>query len=112
MHSLQIQHAVKSHQEVLASLYTSILFTPKTAAIYLICSMQCYMVYSREIQYLAVHLSEMDVLCGCEVEALLVALMLQQTLREPICYFHIAAVVLLCVQGGVGQHGCCLLDIS
>lgn len=59
-----------------------------------------------------VHLGEMDILCGCEVEALLVALVLQQTLREPVRYFHIAAVVLLCVQGGVGQHGCGLLDVS
>lgn len=74
--------------------------------------MQCYIVFGRDAQYFVVHLSEMDVLCGCEVEALLVALVLQETLREPICYFHIAAVVLLCVQGGVGQHGCCLQNIS
>ncbi len=59
-----------------------------------------------------VHLCEVDVLCGGEVEALLVALVLQQTLREPICHFHIAAKVLLCVQGGVGQHGGCLLNVS
>lgn len=59
-----------------------------------------------------VHLSEMDVLRGGEVEALLVALVLQQTLRESVGYFHIAAVVLLCVQGSVGQHGCGLLDVS
>lgn len=58
------------------------------------------------------HLGEVDVLCGCEVEALLVVLVLQQTLREPIRHFHIAAKVLLCVQGGVGQHGCCLLNVS
>ena len=59
-----------------------------------------------------VHLSEVDVLRSGEVEALLGALVLQQTLCEPVRHFHIAAVVLLRVRGGVGQHGCRLLDVS
>lgn len=60
----------------------------------------------------SVHLSEVDILRSCEVEALLVALMLQQTLCQPVSHFHITAVVFLCVQGCVGQHGCCLLNMS
>lgn len=60
----------------------------------------------------ALHLSEMDVLCGREVEALLAALMLQQALREAVRHLHVAAIVLLCVQGGVGQHGGSLLHVS
>lgn len=60
----------------------------------------------------ALHLSEMDVLCGREVEALLAALVLQQALREAVRHLHVAAVVLLCVQGGIGQHGGSLLHIS
>lgn len=63
-------------------------------------------------QRVVVHLGEVDVLCSCEVEALLAALVLQQTLCEPICHFHVAAVVFLCVHGGVGQHGCRLLNMS
>lgn len=51
-----------------------------------------------------VHLCEVDVLCGGEVEALLAAFMTQQTLREPVGHFHVAAVELLRVQRGVGQH--------
>lgn len=61
---------------------------------------------------LACHLGEVHVLRGCEVEALLAALVLQQTLQEPIRHFHVAAVVLLRVQGGVGQHGRGLLDAA
>lgn len=58
------------------------------------------------------HLGEVHVLRGRQVEALLAALVLQQTLHEPVRHFHIAAVVLLCVQGGVGQHGRGLLDAA
>lgn len=47
----------------------------------------------------------MDVLRGRQVEALLVALVLQQRAREAIGDLHVAAVVLLCVRGGVGQQG-------
>ena len=54
----------------------------------------------------------MDVLRSREVEALLAALVLQQSLCEPVGQFHIAAVEHLCVQGGVGQHGCRLLNLS
>lgn len=47
----------------------------------------------------------MDVLRGSEVEAVLVALVLQETLGQLVRHLHVAAVVLLCVQRGVGQHG-------
>lgn len=60
----------------------------------------------------APHLGEVHVLRGCEVEALLVALVLQQALHEPVHHLHVAAVVLVCVQGGVGQHGRGLLDVA
>ena len=45
----------------------------------------------------AAHLGEVDVLCGCEVEALLAALVLQKALREPVGHLHVAAVEPLCV---------------
>lgn len=51
------------------------------------------------------YLSEVDVLRGRQVEALLVALVLQQSPREAIGNLHVAAVVLPCVRGGVGQQG-------
>lgn len=51
------------------------------------------------------HLSEVDVLRGRQVEALLVALVLQQGAGETIGNLHVAAVVLLRVRGGVGQQG-------
>lgn len=54
----------------------------------------------------------MNILRGGEVEALLVALVLQQTLREPVRHFHVAAVVLLRVHGGVGQQGGRLLYMA
>lgn len=50
-------------------------------------------------------LCEVDVLRGRQVEALLVALVLQQSAREAVGHLHIAAVVLLRVRGGVGQQG-------
>lgn len=64
------------------------------------------------LRYTLAHLSEVDVLRSCEVEALLLVLVLQKTLREPISHLHVAAVVLLRVKGGVGQHGGRLLDMS
>lgn len=92
--------------------YTPVLFTAKAAVIYSFSFVSCCVVkFPAEMQYVVAHLGEVDILCGCEVEALLVALMLQKTLCEPIRYFHIAAVVLFCVRGGVGQHGCCLLNL-
>lgn len=58
------------------------------------------------------HLGEVHVLRGREVEALLAALVLQQALHQPIHHLHVAAVVPLCVQGGVGQHGRRLLHVA
>lgn len=58
----------------------------------------------------AADLSEVDVLRRREVEALLVALVPQQTQSEPVRHLHVAAVELLRVRGGVGQHGCRLLN--
>lgn len=58
----------------------------------------------------AVHLGEVDVLRGCEVEALLVDLVLQQELREAVRHLDIAAVERLCVGRGVGQQGGGLLN--
>lgn len=106
---------MKSRQAGLASCVYTILFTGKTATISCLYFVsRCVVTSPVEIYctYVAVHLSEVDVLCGREVEALLVALVLQETLCEPICYFHIAAVELLCVQRGVGQNGSRLLDLS
>lgn len=60
----------------------------------------------------AANLSEVDVLRGCEVEALLVNLVLQQDLSEAVGHFNIAAVERLCVHGGVGQQGGGLLNVS
>lgn len=51
------------------------------------------------------HLSEVDVLRGRQVEALLVALVLQQRTGEAIGHLDVAAVVLVSVRGGVGQQG-------
>lgn len=71
-----------------------------------------YKVSSDALQRALVHLGEVNILRGGEVEALLVALMLQQALREPVRHLHIAAVVLVRVQGGVGQHGGRLLHMA
>lgn len=60
----------------------------------------------------SVHLCEVDVLRGGEVEALLAAFVPQQTLREPVRHFHVAAVEPLRVLRGVRQHGRRLLDVS
>lgn len=43
------------------------------------------------------YLGEVDVLRGGEVEALLLALMMQESLSKSVGHFHIAAIVLLCV---------------
>lgn len=96
--------AVKSHQAGLAScFYTNFCLLQKLQQAFV--SVLLHPVCTA-------HLSEVDILRGREVEALLAALVLQQTLREPIRYFNVAAVVFLCVQGGVGQHGCSLLNVS
>lgn len=93
-------------QARLASVHTSTLFTAKK---YNTPLFKFGVLLSERV---ALHLSEMDVLCGREVEALLAALVLQQALREAVRHLHVAAVVLLCVQGGVGQHGGSLLHVS
>lgn len=59
-----------------------------------------------------VHLREVDVLCSCEVEPLLVALMLQQALCQSVGHLDVTAKVCPGVLGGVGQHGGRLLDLS
>lgn len=58
------------------------------------------------------HLSEVDVLRRRQVESLLVDLVLQQALREPVGHLHVAAVEALRVHSGVGQHGGGLLNAS
>lgn len=113
------REAVKSHQAGLASVHTPILFTAKKTPqktcdhlLFGFCFTLRCKVSSDALQRVLAHLSEVNILRGGEVEALLVALMLQQTLREPVRHLHVAAVVLLRVQGGVGQHGGRLLHVA